>query len=86
MPNEQSMVDHESSWNQVRRLADELELKIHLAGMDVRDRWKTLRPQLEGLELRMKDAGQRVEQAISDELEAIWNAMRGIDKEIPKTN
>lgn len=42
-------------WNDVRRLADELELKIHLARMDARDRWADLKPKLIELEHTAED-------------------------------
>ena len=38
------MNTHTATWDEVRQIADELELKIHVAGMDARDRWQTLRP------------------------------------------
>lgn len=34
------------TWSEIHRLADELELKIHLARMEARDRWAALKPQL----------------------------------------
>lgn len=33
--------------NDVRGLADEVRLKLHLAGMDVQSEWERLEPQLE---------------------------------------
>ena len=75
-----------STWDEVRRIADELELKIHLASMDTRDRWRALEPQLATFERRMKDAGQRASKAVADELEAIWNALRGIRDDVANGN
>jgi hypothetical protein len=40
----------------VRRLRDEVRLKLHLAGMDARDRWHALEPVL-GIALRTLRAG-----------------------------
>ena len=79
---EPSMKDGLSTWDDVRRLADEIELKIHLASMDARDRWRALEPRLVGIEDRMKDAGRRAGKAIADELESIWKALRGIRDDI----
>lgn len=50
------MSDH--LWNDVRRLADELELKIHLARMEARDRWAVLKPKLIELEHTAEDQVQ----------------------------
>lgn len=67
-----------SRWDEVRRLTDELQLKMHLASMDSRDRWRALEPRLAAFELRMKDAGKRASSAMTDELESLWSALRGI--------
>jgi hypothetical protein len=75
---ERSTSDNLSTWDEVRRIAEELELKIHLASMNARDRWQALEPRIAAFELRMKDSGQRASEAFTTELEAIWNAMRGI--------
>jgi hypothetical protein len=81
-----SQMDGLSTWDEVRRVADELELKIHLASMDVRDRWHALEPRLAAFEHRMKEAGERASKAVADELEAIWNALRGIRDDVANGN
>jgi hypothetical protein len=60
-----------STWDEARRIADEIELKIHLARMDVRDRWQTLRPQIQELEKRIATSGERAGKAIKKELTAL---------------
>ncbi len=34
------------TWQDVRRIADEIRLKVHLAGMDARKKWDELQPSL----------------------------------------
>jgi hypothetical protein len=75
-----------SSWDEIRRLADELELKIHLAGMDARVRWQSIAPRLTVVEQRMKDTTQRVGKAVADELESLWKALRGLRDDVPNDN
>lgn len=82
-PNESQGV---STWDEVRRLADELHLEIHLAGMNARDRWHSLEPRLVAFEQRMKDAGQRASRAVSEELDALWAALRGLREEVASGN
>jgi len=48
------MTEQTPTWDEVRRIADELELKIHLAGMDARDRWRDLKPRLAEIENRSR--------------------------------
>lgn len=73
-----------STWGDIRRLADELELEIHLAGMDARDRWHTIEPRLVAFERRMKAGGERAGKAVARELEAIWDALRGLDDDVER--
>jgi hypothetical protein len=47
------MSEPPSTWEEVRRIADEVELQIHLAGMEARERWNALRPRLIELERQL---------------------------------
>lgn len=40
----------------IRSIADELRLKMHLAGMDAKDAWNKLEPKLEEFEQRAESA------------------------------
>ena len=60
---------------ELRRIADELELKIHLAGMDVRDRWQTLKPRLAEVEKKVARTGERATKALQEEVTAIGKAL-----------
>jgi hypothetical protein len=75
-----------STWDEVRRIADRLEVKMHLATMDARDRWREVAPRLTALEHRMKDATQRASKAVVEGLGFLWDALRGIENEAPKDN
>lgn len=81
-----SETDNLSTWDEVRRVADELELKIHLANMDARDRWQALQPRLTAFEHRMKDATQRASKTVVAELQSLWSALRGLRDDIPSGN
>lgn len=60
---------------ELRRIADELELKIHLASMDARDRWQTLRPRLVEVEKQLARTGERATKVVQDEVAAIGKAL-----------
>jgi len=70
------MTEQLSTWDDLRRVADELELKIHLAGMEARDRWQQLQPRLVKLEQQLSHAGERATEAVSHEITAIGQALR----------
>ena len=71
-----------STWDEVRRLADELELKIHLAGMEARDRWRLLQPRLSDLEKSMTVAGKRAGAAIDREMATIGAALQQLRNDV----
>ena len=70
------MSEQLSTWDEIRRLADELELKMHLASMDARDRWQELAPRLTALENTLVRAGERATEAIEHELSSMATALR----------
>lgn len=73
--------DH-STWDDVRRIVDELEVKIHLAGMDARDRWRAIQPRLAKLEKTIERKSQSTGHAVADELSAIGKALRDLRDQI----
>jgi hypothetical protein len=75
-----------TTWDEVRRIADEIELKVHLAGMEARERWRSLEPRLATLEHQIKEAGQRASKAVAEELGAVWKALRGIQDDVANGN
>lgn len=78
------MTDRTSTWDEVRRIADELELKIHLAGMEARDRWHTLQPKLAEIEKSIAAAGKRASETVERELAALGTALRKLRDDVNK--
>jgi hypothetical protein len=73
-----------TEWNELKRMADELELKIHLASMDLRDRWQALRPRLVELEQTISRSGERASKIVTEELAAIGKAVHQLRDEITR--
>ena len=48
------------------RLADEIRVKIHLAGMEVKDTWGRLEPRLQEFEQRVEDATEKIGAELKD--------------------
>jgi len=78
------MADQLPAWTEVRRIADELELKIHLASMDARDRWRELKPRLVEIEQSIADAGKRAGDVIERELASVGAALCRLRDDIAK--
>jgi hypothetical protein len=71
-------------WNDLKRIGDELELKIRLASMDARDRWQALRPRLVALEDTIKRTGSRTSKLVTKELSSLGSALRRLRDEIAR--
>jgi hypothetical protein len=71
-----------STWDEVQRIADEIELKVHLAGMEARDRWRALQPRLEQLERKIVQVSDRAEKAVEEELATIGTALRKLREDL----
>ncbi|HZJ63378.1 MAG TPA: hypothetical protein VFD36_07610 [Kofleriaceae bacterium] len=69
------MTEKSTEWTDLRRIADELELKIHLASMDAHDRWKALQPRLDKLEKTLAQARTRASKLVTDEVSTLRKAL-----------
>jgi hypothetical protein len=78
------MAEPMSTWDEVRRIADELELEIHLAGMEARDRWRDLKPRLAEIEKSIASAGKRASDVVESELASVGAAVRRLRDDITK--
>ena len=59
--------DLEATREDLRRAAEEIRVKMHLAGMDAKDAWNDIQPRLEDFERRFDSkAGE-----VSEELKAL---------------
>lgn len=75
-----------STWDELRQVADELELKLHLGGMEARDRWRTIEPRLRELEQQITRSGKRVTKSILQELGALRTALQRLREDIANGN
>ena len=69
-------------WHDVRRIADAIELQVHLAGMDARDRWHALQPQLAKLETAIAHSGEHAGDAVTRELSELGSTLLHLRDEI----
>jgi hypothetical protein len=71
-----------STSEDVRRLADELELETHLAGMSARDRWRLVAPRLAELEGDLEQSGHQLTDSIRDELALLYTLLHDLQVEV----
>jgi len=71
-----------SAWDDVRRIANELELQIHLGGMDARERWHELQARIAKLEKAIADSEHVIEDAIIREAHEVRSALMSLRDDI----
>ncbi|MCE9579606.1 MAG: hypothetical protein K8W52_41180 [Deltaproteobacteria bacterium] len=70
------------TWDDVRRFTDQLELKIHLAGMEARDRWHALQPKVTELEQDLTRSGKHMSEVVEREVTRLGGMLRKLLDEI----
>lgn len=66
-----------SPLDHLRRMADEIRLKIHLAGMEAKEAWNELEPKLRQLEQRAEAATSDVLDDLRERLSQLLARVRG---------
>jgi phosphoglycolate phosphatase len=77
----QELKDHMAD---LKRAFEEVKLKLHLAGMDVREAWKNVEPRLDELESRLVDAGRDAAHEVGSSLDRLGAALKRLGSEIEK--
>ena len=70
------MKDEMTNWDKLRKMADEIQVQVHLASMDVRDRWRALEPKIERLGKSLEATTERVGSAVTEEMTKIEEALK----------
>lgn len=82
MESEHTMTEATTRWDDLRRITDELQLKLHLAEMDARDRWRELQPQLVTIEHKIADAGGMASETVEHELAELGTGLRQLSGDL----
>ena len=78
----QPLQDGLSASDDIRRLADELELEVHLACLSARDRWRLVAPRLAELEGDLEQSGNELTDSIRDELAILYTLLHDLPVEV----
>ncbi len=70
-----SMTQQSTVATEVRRIADEIRVRIHLAGMEAKDAWKRLEPKVTELEHRIEGQFDRNVNDTTNDLDEIADAL-----------
>jgi hypothetical protein len=71
------------TWEDVKRVADEVEKKVQSAGASAREKWnQQLRPKVAEVGKKIEHAGQRAGDAIQQQVSALSDALSKLQHEI----
>ncbi len=68
--------------NELQKLAGEIRLKIHLAGMDAKDTWNRLEPKIHEVEQRAERATEKVGHELQDMAQDLRARLRRLREEL----
>jgi hypothetical protein len=72
----------QSSLDEIRAIADEVRVKVHLASLEARDTWEKLEPQLVQLERAAADKGRDAVAAVGQLVNDVGGALRKLRDEL----
>lgn len=61
---------------ELKKMRDEIRLKLHLAGMDAKERWQKLEPKVEEIERKLEAGGEEILGATNKLFEEVGRAFR----------
>ena len=71
------------TWEDVKKVADDLEEKVKSAGASAREKWNTqLRPKLAEVQKKIEATGQRAGEAVQTQVSALSDALAKFGHEI----
>src|SRR5689334_4180884 len=71
------------TWDDVKKVADDIEKKVQSAGATARDKWNTqLKPRLSEVQKKLEVTGQRAGEAVQTQVSALSDALAKFGHEI----
>ncbi|WP_394827424.1 hypothetical protein [Pendulispora albinea] len=64
--------------SQIQTLRDEVRVRLHLAGMEVKDEWQKLEPRVEEIERRAEEVTDATKTAVEDVLQKLSNLRKSL--------
>ncbi|MEO8703153.1 MAG: hypothetical protein ABI867_24115 [Kofleriaceae bacterium] len=65
-----------STWDEFRKVRDQLKLELHLAGMEAREQWDKLQPKLVELEKSFEAGAHKAGSAMAEEAKAVGATLK----------
>lgn len=79
------MKNNQSTWDDVRKMSEELQLQLHLASMEARDRWRELQPELAELERLLTETGKTAGAVVERKLSQVLASLRRLRDDVVRS-
>lgn len=73
-----------SLWDEIRRISDELEVKVHLASMEAKDKWQALKPRVKALEEKLEEKASQASERVVEELNNVGTLIKELRDDVVK--
>ena len=80
--NHPPLPDGLSTSNEVRRLADELELQVQVAGMTSRNRWRLVAARLTAIDEELEQTGHELTDSIQAQIAVLHTLLHDLPTEL----
>lgn len=65
-----------SPWNELKRLGDEVRVKLHLMNMEVKQRWAEVEPKLQAVQAKVEAKTDQAAGAVQEQVLAVIDGLR----------
>ena len=63
-------------WDEIKRISDELEVKVHLGTMEAKDKWAALKPRVLALQAKMDEKATQAGERVVEELNNVGKLIK----------
>ncbi len=69
-------------WEEIRRISDELEVKLEKASVEAKDRWQALKPRVKDLHAKMDEKATQASDRVVEELNNVGTLIKELRDDV----
>ena len=73
-----------TGWDEIRRMRDEVEVKLHLASMEAKTKWEALKPRLKALEEKLEEKASQASERVVEEMNNVGTLIKEVRDDVVK--
>lgn len=68
--------DESGAWAELRRIRDEVKVKLHLAGMELKQRWDAFEPRIQAVQGKVEQKSEQAADAVQTQVLHLVDGLR----------